>query len=240
MKTVVISGGNRGIGLETVKKFSKHGYRVFLGARNYEKGVNIGEELSLSGFLNIIPIELDITNQRSIDDAKRVIQQHTSVVDALINNAGIRGRQPQQPSTVDLETIRSIFETNFFGSIRLTQSMLPLLRKSGEPRIVNVSSELASLTLHDNEDWKFYTFKDAGYGPSKTALNAFTVMLAYELRDSRFRVNAVDPGYTATEFNNYKGTGHVSEAADLVFEYATLRKTGPTGQFLSSEGELPW
>lgn len=240
MKTVVISGGNRGIGLETVKKFSKQGYRVFLGARNYEEGLITGEELSSSGFMNIIPIALDITDQGSIDDAKRVIQQHTPVVDALVNNAGIRGGQPQPPSTVALEAIRSIFETNFFGSIRLTQSILPLLRKSSEPRIVNVSSELASLTLHDNEDWKFYTFKDAGYGPSKTALNAFTVMLAYELRDTRFRVNAVDPGYTATEFNGYKGTGHVSEAADLIFEYATLPKTGPTGQFLSREGELPW
>lgn len=118
--------------------------------------------------------------------------------------------------------------------------MMPLLKKSGSPWIVNVSSELASLTLHDNEYWNFYAFKDAGYGPSKTALNAYTVMLAYELKDTAFKVNAVDPGYTATEFNGYKGTGDVSDAADLIFKYATLDRSGPTGQFLGHQGQLPW
>lgn len=96
------------------------------------------------------------------------------------------------------------------------------------------------LSLHDNQDWEFYEFKDAGYGPSKTALNAFTVMLAYQLRDSAFRVNAVDPGYTATEFNGFKGTEDVADAAALILKYATLDKSGPTGQFVSNHGQLPW
>nr|WP_199156639.1 SDR family NAD(P)-dependent oxidoreductase [Pedobacter sp. ASV2] len=240
MKTVLISGGNRGIGLETAKKFSKQGYRVFLGTRNYEKGLTLDEELRQSGFLNIIPIALDITDQASVHQARQTIEKETAVLDVLINNAGIRGGQPQTPSSVNLESIKSIFETNFFGSIQLTQAMLPLLTLSSEPRIVNVSSELASLTLHDNEDWKFYSFKDAGYGPSKTALNAYTVMLAYELRHTAFKVNAVDPGYTATDFNGYKGTQHVSDAAELILKYGTIGKSGPTGQFLSKEGELPW
>lgn len=240
MKTVLISGGNRGIGLTTARKFSKQGYTVFLGSRNYENGLIVRDELEQSGFKNIIPLLLDITVEKSVKEACKFIQQHAPCLDALINNAGIRGQQPQPPTSVDLCSIRSIFETNLFGAIGLTQTMMPLLRKSNAPRIVNVSSELASLTLHDNEDWKFYSFKDAGYGPSKTALNAYTVMLAYELRNTSFKVNAVDPGYTATAFNGFKGTGHACDAADLIFQYATLDKSGPTGQFQSKEGQLPW
>lgn len=240
MKTVLISGGNRGIGLETAKKFSKHGYMVFMGIRNLKNGLILCNELESLDFKNITPIILDVTIEESVRDAYKFIQQYAPCLDVLINNAGIRGPQPQSPTSVDMGSIRSIFETNLFGAIGLTQTMIPLLKKSNAPRIVNVSSELASLTLHDNEDWKFHGFKDAGYGPSKTALNAFTVMLAYELRNTPFKVNAVDPGYTATEFNGFKGTGHVCDAADLIFRYATLDKSGPTGQFLSREGQLPW
>ncbi len=240
MKTVLISGANRGIGLETVRKFSKYGYKVFLGSRNYESGLKAAKDLQNSGYLNIIPIALNISDQASISQAVNRILQYTSSLDVLINNAGIRGLQPQSPTAVDLKNITEIFNTNLFGTIRLTQAMMSLLNKSSNPHIVNVSSELASLTLHDNPDWKFYEFKDAGYGPSKTAVNAYTVMLAYELKDTAFKVNAVDPGYTATEFNGYKGTGSVSDAAELILKYATLDKSGPTGQFLSHEGQLPW
>ena len=240
MKTVIISGGNRGIGLETTKKFSKNGYTVFMGSRNYESALGVCNELKQLGYKNIIPLLLDITIKESIEEAFKIILQKTSSLDVLINNAGIRGAQPQPPTSFGVEYIKSIYETNLFGAINLTQAMMPLLEKSNLPRIVNVSSELASLTLHDNADWKFYSFKDVGYGPSKTALNAYTVMLAYELRNTAFKVNAVDPGYTATAFNGFKGTGKLTEAADIIFKYATLDHSGPTGQFLSREGQLPW
>ncbi len=240
MKTVLISGANRGIGLETAKQFSRRGYTVFLGIRNYDNGLKAAEDLRNAGYENIIPVSLDIRDPQSLNDAYRNILQYSPSLDALINNAGIRGQQPQPPATVDIDIIKDIFDTNLFGAIRLTQAMMPLLEKSKNPRIVNVSSELASLTLHDNQDWEFYEFKDAGYGPSKTALNAYTVMLAYQLRDSPFKVNAVDPGYTATEFNGYKGAGDVSDAAQLILKYATLDKSGPTGQFVSNHGQLPW
>jgi len=240
MKTVLISGGNRGIGLETAKKFSIHGYLVFLGTRSYENTLTVSNEMKSSGDTNIIPVLLDITVEKSVKEAYAFIAKHTPNLDVLINNAGIRGVQPQPAASFGVEHIKSIFETNLFGAIHLTQAVMPLLEKSKMPRIVNVSSELASLTLHDNEDWKFYNFKDAGYGPSKTALNAYTVMLAYELRNTAFKVNAVDPGYTATAFNGFKGTGKVSQAAELIFKYATLDQSGPTGQFVSCEGQLPW
>lgn len=240
MKTVLISGANRGIGLETAKQFSRIGYTVFLGSRNYANGLKAAEELRHAGHDNIIPVAFDIRDPQSLNDAYQNILQNSPSLDALINNAGIRGQQPQPPVTLDIEIIKDIFDTNLFGAIRLTQAMMPLLKNSKNPRIVNVSSELASLTLHDNQDWEFYEFKDAGYGPSKTALNAFTVMLAYQLRDSAFRVNAVDPGYTATEFNGFKGTEDVADAAALILKYATLDKSGPTGQFVSNHGQLPW
>ena len=135
--------------------------------------------------------------------------------------------------------------TNLFGTIQVIQSFLDLLKNSPAPRIVNVTSGLASLTLHNDPAWKYYSFKGAAYGPSKTALNAYTVALAYELRDTPFKINAVDPGYTATEFNQYRGKKHVSEAAAFIIKYATLDENGPSGKYFSDDNnpithESPW
>lgn len=146
MKTVLISGANRGIGLETAKQFSRIGYTVFLGSRNYANGLKAAEELRNAGHDNIIPVAFDIRDPQSLNDAYQNILQNSPSLDALINNAGIRGQQPQPPVTVDIEIIKDIFDTNLFGAIRLTQAMMPLLKNSKNPRIVNVSSELASLT----------------------------------------------------------------------------------------------
>jgi NAD(P)-dependent dehydrogenase (short-subunit alcohol dehydrogenase family) len=117
---------------------------------------------------------------------------------------------------------------------------LELLKKSDQPRIVNVTSDLGSLTLHNDPSWVYYAFKGAAYGPSKTALNAYTVALAYELRDTPFKVNAVNPGYTATDFNQHRGTKSVGEAASLIAQYAMLDTNGPTGKYISDYGETPW
>jgi len=114
------------------------------------------------------------------------------------------------------------------------------LRKSAQPVIVNVTSDLASLTNHNDPTWRYYPFKGAGYGPSKTALNAYTVALAFELRDTAFKVNAVNPGHTATDFNNHQGTKTVQDSARLLVEYALLDANGPTGKYISDDGETPW
>jgi NAD(P)-dependent dehydrogenase (short-subunit alcohol dehydrogenase family) len=124
-------------------------------------------------------------------------------------------------------------------------AFLGLLRAAPQPRIVNVTSGLASLSLHDDPSWKYYRVKRAAYGPSKTALNAYTIALAYELRDSPFKINAVDPGFTATDFNQHRGTGTVTDAAKIIVKYATLDADGPTGKFFSNESEredqlYPW
>jgi len=138
MKTVLISGANRGIGLETAKQFSKIGYTIFLGSRNYENGLKAAEELRNAGYDNIIAVAFDIRNPQSLNDAYQNMLQYSSSLDALINNAGIRGQQPQPPATVDIDIIKDIFDTNLFGPIRLTQAMMPLLKNSENPRIVNV------------------------------------------------------------------------------------------------------
>jgi len=146
---------------------------------------------------------------------------------------------------VKIDTVRVVFDTNFFGVINVTQAFLDILKKSDEPRIVNVTSGLGSLTLHSDPNWKYYQVKSAAYGPSKSALNAYTIVLAFELKDTKFKVNAVDPGYTATDFNHHNGPGTVEDAAARLVKYATIGQDGPTGGFFSDDnnpetGVSPW
>ena len=245
MKSVLITGANRGIGLETVKQLSKQGLFVFLGTRSLQKGNELLEELRADAFNNIKPVEIDITKPSTILSAKNFIDNQRGKLDVLINNAGISGTLPQDASSISIENIREVFDTNFFGTIQVTQILLELLKKSESPRISNITSGLASLTLHDNPDWKFYPFKTASYGPSKTALNAYTVALAYELREQSFKVNVIDPGFTATDFNSYRGTGTIENAAKFIIKHTITDEDAPTGKFFSNdmEGETdisPW
>ncbi|MBP9221160.1 MAG: SDR family NAD(P)-dependent oxidoreductase, partial [Chitinophagales bacterium] len=176
----------------------------------------------------------------SIKAARQQLESKIQNLDILINNAGISGGFPQPATKVSIDTIRLVFETNFFGTVQVTQEFIELLKKSDQPRIVNVTTELSSLTNHSNPNWKFAQFKPAAYGPSKTALNAYTVMLADELKDTNFKVNCVCPGFTATDFNNHRGNKKVEDAASVIVKYATLEQDGPTGKFLSEEGETGW
>jgi NAD(P)-dependent dehydrogenase (short-subunit alcohol dehydrogenase family) len=159
-------------------------------------------------------------------------------------NAGILGGTPQTTST-DLAVFKQVFDTNLFGVISVTQAFMDWLQKSTQPRIVNVTSGLGSLTLHNDPNWKYYNVKAAVYNSSKAALNMYTIVLAYELRDTSFKVNAVDPGFTATDFNQHSGSGTVEDAAARLVKYATIEADGPTGKFLSDDnspetGESLW
>jgi len=240
MRTALITGANKGIGFETAKQLAQKGFYVFITARDATKGENAVEQLKQQGLANISFVEMDIASASSIQTAKGKVASQTDTLDVLINNAGIRGNGPQAASVIDITDVRRVFETNFFGTVQVTQAFMPLLKLSDEPRIVNVTSDLASLTLHNDPSWRYYAFKGAAYGPSKTALNAYTVSLAYELKDTAFKVNAVNPGYTATDFNNNMGTKKVEDAAQIIVQYATLDKDGPTGKFVSDYGESPW
>jgi NAD(P)-dependent dehydrogenase (short-subunit alcohol dehydrogenase family) len=245
MKSVLITGANRSIGLETAKQLSEKGLLVYLGSRDLQKGEAIVKELNEKGFQNIQAIEIDVTQPDSISAAKDLIRKEQGKLDILINNAGILGVNPQTAAETSISDIQSVFDTNFFGVISVTQAFLELLKKSESPRISNITSGLGSLTLHNDPSWKYYHVKGAAYGPSKSALNAYTTVLAYELKDSPFKVNAIDPGYTATDFNQHSGPGSVESAASFIIKHTLTDENAPTGQFYSNDiedesGISPW
>jgi NAD(P)-dependent dehydrogenase (short-subunit alcohol dehydrogenase family) len=245
MTTVLITGANRSIGLEIAKQLSQKGLFVYLGSRDLEKGETIAKELVEKGFQNIKAIEIDVTNPESISEAKNIVEKEQGKLDILINNAGILGINPQTASETSIADIQNVFDTNFFGVISVTQVFLDLLKKSDSPRISNITSGLGSLTLHSDPAWKYYNVKSAAYGTSKSALNAYTIVLAYELKDVKFKVNAIDPGYTATDFNAHSGPGSVESAASFIIKHTLTDENAPTGQFYSNDiedetGISPW
>ncbi|PBJ15715.1 SDR family oxidoreductase [Flavobacterium sp. ACN6] len=245
MDSVLITGANRSIGLETAKQLSEKGLFVYLGSRDLAKGEEVVKELTQQGFKNIKAIQIDVTNEESVLKAKEIVEKEQGKLDILINNAGVLGDTPQDPSSTAVEKIQSTFDTNFFGVIRVTQAFIELLKKSKNPRISNITSGLGSLTLHSDPAWKYYAIKAVSYVSSKAALNAFTVTLAYELKDLGFRVNSIDPGYTATDFNHFSGPGSVESAAGFIIKHTLTDKNGPTGKFFSNDiedesEESPW
>lgn len=240
MKKVLITGANKSIGFETAKQLLKQGYFVYLGSRDAANGEKAVAELKREGLSNVESLQIDVSDPVSVEAAGKKITE----LDVLINNAGISGGFPQDNST-SLDTFHEVFNTNFFGAINVIQNFIEQLKKSAEPRIVNVTSGLASLTLHSDPNWKYYQVKSAVYGPSKTALNAYTIVLAYQLKDTAFKINAVDPGYTKTDFNHHSGPGSVEDAAAIIVKYATIGTDGPTGKFFSNDVETadqesPW
>ncbi len=245
MKSVLITGANRSIGLETAKQLSKKGLFVYLGSRDIEKGNSIVKELKQNGFHNIKAVEIDLTKQNTILKAKNSIEIEQGKLDILINNAGISRGFPESALTTSVEDIQKVFNTNYFGTVSLTQTFLELLKKSENPRISNISTGLASLSMHCDPTWKYYPFKMTSYISSKAALNAFTILLAYELRDLPFKVNAIDSGYTATDFNQFRGPGTVESAARFIIKHTLTDQNAPTGKFFSNDvedesEESPW
>jgi NAD(P)-dependent dehydrogenase (short-subunit alcohol dehydrogenase family) len=240
MKTVLITGANRGIGFEVTRQLAQLGHFVYMGSRDLERGRKAKQELEAGGLRSVEVLEMDVTDIHSIRRAKETLEGMIAKLDLLINNAGIRGEIPQPASRVPLRVMREVFDTNFFGAIQVVQEFLPLLEKSEAPVIVNVTSDLASLATRSDPSDKSYSLERAAYAPSKTALNAYTVALAAELRGSKFRVNCVNPGHTATAFNDYKGTKPVAQGAAVIVKYALLDEGGITGKYVGEDGETPW
>jgi len=244
MKSVLITGANKSIGFETARQLLQKGYYVYLGSRDLKKGLEAIKKLKAEGFNNVEVIQLDVSNQESVNAARIEIGKRTEVLDVLINNAGISGGMISA-LTASIDGFKEVFDANVFGVVRVTQAFIDLLKKSAAPVIVNVSTSLGSLTLTSDPSNIYYHFKLAIYQSSKSALNMYTVALAYELRDTAFKVNAVCPGFTKTDFNNHRGTGTVEEAGKRIVKYAIIDKDGPTGKYFSEEmnpetGEIPW
>lgn len=246
MKTVLITGANKGIGFETARQLLQKGFSVFIGSRNLENGLEAVKKLKAEGFTHTEAIQLDVTDNRSVQNAREEIGKKTDVLDILINNAGINGGSA--PYTVLEATTNEYLDalkTNVIGVANVTQAFIDLLRNAPEPRIVNVSTSVGSLSLQSDPQWPAYNYAKYGvYAISKAALNMYTVQLAYELRNTNFKVNAVCPGLTKTDFTFFNG-GEVSIAATRIIKYALTDKNGPTGKFFSEEtnpatGEITW
>lgn len=245
MKTVLITGANRSIGLETAKQLSKKGLFVYLGTRDLKKGQAVVKDLIENGFQNIQAIQIDVTKPETIIVAKTIVENEQGKLDILINNAGISKGFPESVLTTSIKDIQDVFDVNYFGTISVTQTFMELLKKSESPRISNITSGLSSLSLHSDPNWKYYDVKLASYVPSKALVNAYTILLAYELKDLPFKINAIDPGYTATDFNYHSGPGTVQSAASFIVKHTLTEKNAPTGKFFSNDIEdesevSPW
>lgn len=239
-KIALVTGATRGIGTETVRQLAQAGVHTLLAGRRRETAVEAALKLQAEG-LPVEAIELDVTDAASIDAAVEQVRQRHGRLDILVNNAGIMlDDMAAAPSQQSLDTWRKTFDTNVFGLVAVTRGFLPLLRGSAAARIVNVSSVLGSLALHSQPGSPIYDFKLPAYNVSKSAVNAWTVQLAHELRDSPHKVNAVHPGYVRTDMNRGDGEIDVPEGARSSVLMALLDADGPTGSYTHLGEVLPW
>jgi NAD(P)-dependent dehydrogenase (short-subunit alcohol dehydrogenase family) len=234
----LVTGANKGIGFEIAAGLGALGWRVGVGARDRERRESAVAKLGAAG-VEAFGVPLDVTDDASVAEAARLVEDTAGRLDVLVNNAGITGSVPQLPTTVDPATVRTVVETNVIGVIRVTNAMLPMLRRSPAPRIVNMSSGVGSLTRQTTPGSDTGPISVA-YTPSKTFLNAVTVQYAKELGDTDILVNAACPGYCATDLNGFRGTRTPEQGAAVAIRLATLPADGPTGAFFDDEGEVPW
>ncbi len=240
-QVALITGANKGIGFETARQLGKLGIAVVLGSRNGSKGEAAAEKLRAEG-IDVRPLKLDVTNAGDRADAVKFLEQHFGKLDILVNNAGIasEGWTGNTTSNTSVETMQQIFDTNLFAPVALTQALLPLLRKSPAARIVNLSSIMGSLALHNNPKSPIYNMKPFAYDASKTALNAFTIHLAHELRDTTIKVNSAHPGWVKTDMGTDAAPMDIVAGATTSVALATLPSDGPTGAFIHMDKPLPW
>jgi len=237
-KIALITGANKGIGYEVARQLGHQGITVLVGARNAELGEAAAKKLKAEG-LDAHFVELDVTKPETITKASESIASRHRHIDILVNNAGILQPGDGPPSTADAKAIRGIFDVNFFGVLAVTQAMLPLVKKSASGRIVTVSSGLGSIAWNADPTWDFASYKYLGYNGSKALVSMFTVQLAWELRDTKIKVNAVNPGYTATDINGNSGTQTVAEGAAETVRQSLVGDDAPTGKFFETGGEVP-
>jgi NAD(P)-dependent dehydrogenase (short-subunit alcohol dehydrogenase family) len=240
LKVALITGGNKGIGYDLCRNLVQVGHFVLLAARNETLGLGAIARLKQEGAEAVKFLEIDTTKQETFTAAAKQIADTFGQLDVLINNAGINVEGDGPPSGADLSAIHKVLDTNFIGTLRVTQAMLPLLKKAPSARIVNVSSELGSMTLNSDPAWEHYNVKLIGYNASKAAMNILTVQLAWELRGTNVKVNSANPGFTKTDLNNNQGTQPVEVGALAATRLALLDESGPTGSAVSKDGMDPW
>ena len=236
--TALVTGANKGIGLEIARGLGRLGYRVWVGSRDPGRGEAAVSALKGEG-LDARALPLDVSDDASVAAAAQTLASETDRLDALVNNAGISaGWGPPSEDTV--ESVRALYEVNVFGAIRATHALLPLLRASKAPRIVMISSSLGSLAWASDFGAPMAQVNLLGYNSSKSALNAVTVAFAKELDPLGFKVNAGCPGYTATDLNQHQGHRTPEQGAAIGVRLATLPDDGPNGGFFDDAGQVAW
>ncbi|MEZ0491572.1 SDR family NAD(P)-dependent oxidoreductase [Kineococcus sp. TBRC 1896] len=231
MTTTFITGANKSLGYETARRLLEAGHTVLIGARDPERGRVAAEALGARF------VQIDVTDDASVASAAADVAAHEGTIDVLVNNAGISG--PTTPAEdLTAADAQAVYETNVVGPLRVTNAFLPLLRTSQNPVVVNVSSGLGSFAATHDPDRVESSVVAPLYTSSKSALTMLTLQFAKALPDVKF--NAVDPGYTATDFNGRSGTQTVTEGTDAIVELASIGPDGPTGQFRDRNGAVPW
>jgi NAD(P)-dependent dehydrogenase (short-subunit alcohol dehydrogenase family) len=231
-KTTLITGANKGLGRETARRLAAEGHEVWVAARDTSLGQTAADELGTRF------VALDVTDEDSVTEAAALVAAATGGrLDVLINNAGIAGG-PKPAGEVTADDMRSVFETNVFGIVRVTRAFLPLLQRSDGPVIVNFSSGMGSIAVTTDPQRFESTLIGLAYPSSKTAVNMLTTQYAKAF--PQFRINAVDPGYTATDLNGNNGTQSVEEGTDAIVAMATIGPSGPTGTFVDRNGSVAW
>jgi NAD(P)-dependent dehydrogenase (short-subunit alcohol dehydrogenase family) len=240
-KIAFITGANKGIGLETARQLGKQNITVIIGSRDPKNGEAAAKQLR-DEKIDAHAVPIDVSNEKSVRAAAARVEKEFGRLDILINNAGIMiDDRKKQTSEQSLDTWRRTFDTNLFGLIATTQAFLPLLRKSEAGRIVNLSSILGSTTFHATPGSAVYDFKvSPAYDVSKSAVNAFTVHLAYELKDSKIKVNAAHPGWVKTEMGGEGATMDIEDGAKTSVALATAGEKAPNGAYIHMGETLPW
>ncbi len=236
-KIALVTGANKGIGYEIAAGLGRLGWKVGVGARDDVRREEAVEKLRAGG-ADVFGVPLDVTDDASAAAAAALLEEQGGL-DVLVNNAGITGGMPQAPTLVTPETMRAVVETNVIGVIRVTNAVLPLLRRSTSPRIVNVSSTVGSLARQTEPGGETGPIS-AAYSPSKTFLNAVTIQYAKELADTNILVNAGCPGFVATDLNGFRGHRTPEQGAAVFIRLATLSDDGGTGGYYDDGGVIPW
>ena len=237
-RVALVTGATKGIGFEIAKGLAEQGLKVLVGARDLERGRAAAERLRAQG-LDVEALLIDVADAASVRAAADGISANIGRLDILVNNAGISLGKDSLPSDADLGELRTVYETNVFGTIAVIQSMLPLLRTSEAGRIVNMSTGLASLALTRGPEAPMSFSRLLAYNSSKTALNAVTVQFANELHNTAIKVNAANPGLCATDLSGGKGRPP-AEGAQVAIALALLDVDGPTGGHFGDAGQMPW
>ena len=241
-KIALVTGSNKGIGFETVRQLAAQNIKVLIGARNEQEG-KIAEEVLRGESLDVEFIKLDISDSQDIENAKAYIESEYGKLDILINNAAVflDGEWfGNNVESVPMKTLRDTFDINYFGTVELTQALLPLIKKSDAGRIVNISSLSGSFGVHLDENHWLYQLKPYAYSASKTALNQFTVFLANALKETNVKVNAASPGWVKTSIGSDQAPLTPEEGAKTGVALALLDDNGPTGTFSQSGEVFPW